>query len=114
MIKKLNQMIEKLGFATNIEIKCNNDENMENITSIMTKQMEVIIPLGDLIDKEAEKTRLEEEIKKLEQEVLRCEKMLSNPGFTSKAPQTKIEEEKSKLLKYKEQLSTAKERYEAL
>lgn len=114
MIRDSKTMIEKLGFANSIEIKANKDNLPDNTTSLMSANMEVIIPLGDLIDKQAEKTRLEEEIKKLEQEVLRCEKMLSNPGFTSKAPATKIEEEKSKLAKYQEQLNTTKERYETL
>ena len=114
MLETSKAMIEKLGFATDLEIKEENDVNMENVTSIMTKQMEVIIPLGDLIDKEAEKARLEEEIKKLESEVARCEKMLSNPGFVAKAPEAKINEEKEKLTKYKGLLQTAKERLEGL
>jgi len=74
--------------------------------------MEVIIPFGDLVDMEEEKKRLESEIKKLEAEVLRASKMLSNPGFTSKAPSQKIEEEKQKLAKYEEMLKIAKQRYE--
>ena len=107
-------MIEKLGFANSVEVQNKKQENLENVTSIMTKDMEVIIPLGDLIDKEAEKTRLEEEIKKLEAEVLRAEKMLSNPGFVSKAPAQKIEEEKAKLIKYQDLLTKAKENLNAL
>ena len=35
--------------------------------------------------------------------------MLSNPGFVNKAPQSKIEEEKAKLAKYKEMLQTVLE-----
>ena len=46
--------------------------------------------------------------KRLEAEVARCEKMLSNPGFVNKAPQAKIEEEKAKLEKYKEMLEKLK------
>ena len=80
----------------------------------MTEGIEAIIPFGDLVDKEAEKARLEEEIKKLESEVARCEKMLSNPGFVAKAPEAKITEEKEKLTKYKGLLQTAKERLEGL
>lgn len=114
MLETSKAMIEKLGFATDLEIKEENDVNMENVTSIMTKQMEVIIPLGDLIDKEAEKARLEEEIKKLTSEVERATKMLSNPGFVAKAPETKINEEKEKLAKYEGLLQTAKERLEGL
>ncbi len=114
MLETSKAMIEKLGFATDLEIKEENDVNMENVTSIMTKQMEVIIPLGDLIDKEAEKARLEEEIKKLTSEVERATKMLSNPGFVAKAPEAKINEEKEKLAKYEGLLQTAKERLEGL
>ena len=51
-------------------------------------------------------------IKKLEAEVQRASKMLSNPGFVSKAPAQKIEEEKAKLARYEEMLKNAKERYE--
>ncbi len=114
MLETSKAMIEKLGFATDLEIKEENDVNMENATSIMTKQMEVIIELGDLIDKEAERTRLEEEIKKLTSEVERASKMLSNPGFVAKAPEAKINEEKEKLAKYEGLLQTAKERLEGL
>ena len=114
MLQTSKAMIEKLGFATDLEIKEENDVNMENVTSIMTKQMEVIIELGDLIDKEAEKARLEEEIKKLTSEVERATKMLSNPGFVAKAPEAKINEEKEKLAKYEGLLQTAKERLEGL
>ena len=44
------------------------------------------------------KKKQEEKKKKqrLESEVARCEKMLSNPGFVNKASVAKIEEEKKK------------------
>ena len=48
--------------------------------------------------------------KRLESEVARCEKMLSNPGFVNKAPEKKIQEEKDKLEKYKEMLAKVIER----
>ena len=114
MIDSSTTMIEKLGFANELQVKEEKEGTLENVTSIMTEKMEVIIPLGDLIDKEAEKQRLEEEIRKLEAEVQRAEKMLSNPGFVSKAPAQKIDEEKAKLEKYKTLLETSKERLEGL
>ena len=52
---------------------------------------------------------MEEERKKLQAEVARCEKMLSNPGFVNKAPQAKIDEEKAKLEKYKDMLEKVNE-----
>ena len=117
---KLNQMlisseamIKKLGFASKVTVT-DKKQDMENTTSIVTENIEVIIPLGDLIDKEAERERLEEEIKKLTAEVERASKMLSNENFIAKAPKAKVDEEKAKLSKYEDLLKTAKERLEAL
>ena len=63
------------------------------------------MPLEGLVDLEEEKRRVEKEKERLKAEIERCEKMLSNPGFINKAPQTKIDEEKMKLEKYKEMFS---------
>ena len=112
MLNTSKIMIEKLGFASEIEIRNEKGEVDSNSSSILTKSMEVVIPLGALIDMEEEKKRLEGEIAKLEAEVARASKMLSNPGFTSKAPEAKIKEEQEKLAKYEEMLKNAKERYE--
>ena len=59
---------------------------------------------------EAEKERLQNEKTKLESEVARATKMLSNPGFVNKAPEAKINEEKAKLVKYQEMLDSVNER----
>ena len=56
------------------------------------------------IDKEELIAKLDKEIAMLKSEVERSEKMLSNPGFVSKAPETKINLEKEKLAKNKAQL----------
>lgn len=50
----------------------------------------------------------------MESEVARCNKMLSNPGFINKAPESKINEEKEKLAKYEEMLNASKERLEKI
>ena len=62
------------------------------------------MPLEGLVDLEEEAKRKEEERKKIEFEIARAEKILSNPGFINKAPQAKIDEEKAKLEKYREML----------
>ncbi|MBP3255158.1 MAG: valine--tRNA ligase [Clostridia bacterium] len=114
MIETSKTMVEKLSFASEIEIRDEKGEIDSNSSSILTKEMEVIIPFGDLIDMEEEKKRLEGEITKLEAEVTRASKMLSNPGFVSKAPEAKIAEEKAKLAKYEEMLTSAKQRLESM
>ena len=81
-----------------------------NAISIMSSGIEVYMPFEDLVDIKEEIERLEKEKTKLEAEVLRGEKMLSNPGFVNKAPEAKINEEKTKLQNYKQMLETVIER----
>ena len=74
----------------------------------------LIIELGDYVDKEAEKQKLEAEVKKLQGEIKRCEGMLSNPNFTSKAPQAKVDLERKKLEDYKSKYEAAMEKLESM
>ena len=68
----------------------------------------VIIPLKTLINIEEEKKNLELELKKMTQEIKRCESMLSNDNFLKKAPQSKIQEEKNKLQEYQSKYNEIK------
>jgi valyl-tRNA synthetase len=113
-IEQSTTFLEKLGFANKIEIQENNENIPEMQVTIISKNMEVHIPFEELVDIEEEKKRLEEEKKKLEAEVARGEKMLSNPGFVSKAPEKKINEEKEKLANYKELLQNVTQKLEKM
>jgi valyl-tRNA synthetase len=104
VIKESESFLEKLGFANQIEIQETTENIPDNAVAIISNNMEVHIPFEELVDIEEEKKRLEAEKTRLEGEVARGEKMLSNPGFVSKAPETKINEEKEKLANYKELL----------
>lgn len=73
------------------------------IVSVHTSS-KVMIPLKTLINVEEEIKRLTTLKCKLEQEVERCEKMLNNQNFVSKAPAFKIEAERNKLSDYQNQL----------
>ena len=107
-------MIQKLGYANEIIVQEEKKNIPQNAMSIVTKHMEVFIPFEDLVEIEAEKQRLTVEIKRLEAEVQRAEKMLANPGFVNKAPEKKVQEEKEKLAKYQTMLVATKERLEKL
>jgi len=66
-------------------------------------EMEVLVPMADLIDKEAELTRLAKEIDKQDKLITGIEKKLANESFVAKAPEAVVEKERGKL---KEFLST--------
>ena len=113
-IEEAKEFLLKLGFGDKVKIQKDKNGISDNAISILQNGIEVYIPFEGLVDIEEEKNRLEQEKTKLEAEVLRCEKMLSNPGFINKAPASKIDEEKSKLEKYKEMLKNTKERLKTL
>ncbi len=110
LVNESEELFKKLGFASEIELKDNKDGIPQNAVSVVTDGIEIFMPFEDLVDISAEKERLEGEKTKLEAEVMRAEKMLSNPGFVNKAPEAKINEEKAKLAKYKEMLDSVIER----
>ncbi len=62
--------------------------------------MEVLVPMADLIDKDAELTRLAKEIDKQDTLIGGIEKKLSNESFVAKAPAAVVEKERGKLKEY--------------
>lgn len=87
---------------------------------ILSKRGELkIYDFGDmLIDNQAGRgeiiARIDKEIEETKSEIARAEKMLSNDNFLAKAPQEKIELEKSKLNKHKDNLRSLLEKKEKL
>lgn len=113
-IKEAEEFLLKLGFANEIVIVKDEKEVPQNAVSIVVDELKVFIPFEELVDIEEERKRLEGEKAKLEAEVLRGEKMLSNPGFVNKAPEAKVNEEKAKLENYKQMLQNVEERLKSL
>lgn len=107
-LEQAKEFILKLGFGNELKIQENKDGIKDNAIGIIKGEIELYIPFEGLVDLAEEKKRLEAEKEKLENEVLRCEKMLSNPGFVNKAPESKIKEEKEKLAKYNNMLQNVK------
>ena len=101
--------------ASDLHIPLHSKENIpQNVINIVAKGIEVFMPFEDLVDIKEEIERLEKEKTRLEAEVARGEKMLSNPGFVNKAPEAKINEEKAKLENYKQMLKTVEERLSSM
>ncbi len=73
-----------------------------NVVVVLDKAT-VYIPQNDLIDIDKVVADLNKEKSRLENELERSRKMLSNPNFVSKAPEAKLNQEKEKLAKYEAQ-----------
>ncbi|HCA89079.1 MAG TPA: valine--tRNA ligase, partial [Legionellales bacterium] len=65
--------------------------------SVVIGQLELLVPLANLIDKEAELKRLDKELAKLKVEMTRANAKLRNPNFMAKAPDDIILKEQQKL-----------------
>ncbi|MGN1042926.1 MAG: valine--tRNA ligase, partial [Christensenellales bacterium] len=98
-VKDAAQYIEKLAGASKVVFINDKAEAGEKVCRAVTEGAELFIPMGELVDSEKEKARLEKELVKVESEIARSEKMLSNAGFVAKAPAFLIEQEKEKLVK---------------
>ena len=96
----------RLASASDVEVAESFDGKIEadNAIQIITDSATIFLPLSDLVDTEKEIARLEGEQKKLNGEIERLEKKLSNEGFVAKAPAAVVDAERAKLAKYRENL----------
>jgi valyl-tRNA synthetase len=95
---------ERLASASEVLLISQKELIPEGAVSVVIAGAEIFLPLEELVDMEKEKERLNKEKENLEKEIQRVSGKLSNQGFVAKAPQSVIEEERAKELKYREML----------
>ncbi|MBE5828474.1 MAG: valine--tRNA ligase [Butyrivibrio sp.] len=105
---------ESLAYAS--ESVCQSDKSgiADDAVSVALANATIYIPFSDLVDIQAEIQRLTKEKEKLEGELMRSKNMLSNEKFLSKAPESKIAEEKAKQEKYQQTYDQITERLSQL
>ncbi len=99
LFKNADSFIMKLAFAS--EVSFVNEPVTEGAVTIVTDDCKAYIPLGDLVDFEAEKARLQKELDTAKADFDFVNKKLSNQGFVSKAPAAVVEEQREKAEKLK-------------
>ena len=105
--------IKRLAFANEVTVdKAFND--LGNVVTIITDDAKVYIPLGDLVDFEAEKKRLEKELAQAEDKLAFIHKKLSNPGFVNKAPEKVVQQNKDDAAKLEEKIANIKKSIEEI
>lgn len=73
---------------------------------VATSEFVFTLPLEGLVDKDAERQRLEHEIKKVKGDVEFTERRLGNPNFVAKAKPELVDAEKKNLAQYQEKLQS--------
>ena len=103
-----------LASASEVFVQSDKTGIGKDAVSVVIANANIYIPLAELVDLAAEKERLLKEQKRLEGELARVNGMLNNERFISKAPQSKIDEEKAKLEKYTQMMEQVTERLKSM
>ena len=105
--------IDRLARLESITVLKEGEEAPASAAAVVG-EMEILIPMAGLIDKEAELARIAKAMGKLKQDVARFKGKLSNEKFVSNAPEAVIEKEKAKLADSESQLAKLKAQHETI
>ncbi|UTW08998.1 valine--tRNA ligase [Pseudomonas benzenivorans] len=89
-------LLNKLAKLESVRVLAAGEEAPMSATALVG-DMQVLVPMAGLIDKDAELARLDKEIARLDGEVKRVGGKLANEGFVAKAPAEVLDKERAKL-----------------
>ena len=95
--------MQRLASASEIELGDNFD-SLDNAVCIVTHLAKIYIPMGELVDFEAERKRLLKEKENAEKKLAQINGKLSNEGFLSKAPAAVVEGQRADKAKLEEKI----------
>ncbi len=103
-------LLKKLAKVESFTVLGDADEAPLSATALVG-DLQVLVPMAGLIDKDAELARLNKEILRLQGEVQRVSGKLSNAAFVDKAPPAVIEKERAKLAESEQALANFTEQH---
>ena len=115
-LDKYRPLLESLIKPERIEWLNEGDEAPVSALQVVG-DLQVLVPMSDLIDKQAEITRLNKEIGRRQNDISRADGKLKNPNFIRKAPAEIVQKERHKfddLVSALDQLEEQKKRVESL
>ena len=92
--------ILKLAGASEIKFISSQEEAGDKLVTKVLPSCTLYIPMGELVDLDKERERLNKELEKVTEEIRRADGKLNNQGFISKAPKNLVENEREKLNKF--------------
>ena len=105
--------IKRLASSNDVEVK-SSFVNLGNTVTIVTDNAKIYIPMGDLVDFEAERKRLEKELAQAQDKLDFINKKLSNPGFVNKAPEKVVNQNTEDAAKLEDKIENVKKSIESL
>ena len=97
--ERLDKFTRELTFLVRPESLTWLGDNAEKPMSAtaLVGEMELLVPMAGLIDKEAELARLDKEIDRKQKDRAKTEGKINNPSFVEKAPEEVVQKERDKL-----------------
>ena len=105
--------LDKLSKLETVTTLKDGEEAPASATALVG-EMEILIPMAGLIDKDAELARITKAMDKVDKDVSRTRGKLGNEKFVSNAPDAVIEKERAKLEEGEKQLEKLKAQYETI
>jgi len=102
------QFLKKLAKLADLTWLSAGEEGPVAATALVG-ELEILVPMAGLIDKDAELQRLGREIEKLEKDLSRIKGKLGNASFVDKAPAAVVAKEKEKMEAQQQALETLQE-----
>ncbi len=99
--------MQKLASASDVEIA--DAFEIEGAVCIVTQDAKIYIPMGELVDFEAEKARLNKELAAVQKDLDFVNNKLSNENFVAKAPANVVAAQREQAAKYAEKIAMLKE-----
>ncbi len=102
--------LNKLAGVGEVTFVESSEEVSGNVSALVTRDAQILIPLGELVDAEKEIARIKAEIAQTEGVINKTNGLLANTAFVAKAPAKLVENEKEKLKNALEKLEQLKDK----
>ena len=112
-LSKNSQYLRKLAKISHIDWLAA-DDAVPLAATALAGELEILVPMAGLIDKDAEINRLNREIGKLESDQTRLQGKLNNAAFVDKAPAAVVAKEKDKMHTQRQALETLREQLQRI
>ena len=107
------EFIKRLAYASEVTVS-GAFEDPGNIVTVITDSAKIFIPMGELVDFEAERKRLQKELAAAQDKLDFINKKLSNPGFVNKAPEKVVNQNREDAAKLEEKIAGIQDSLDSL
>ena len=99
--------MQRLASASEVEVA--DEFELDGAVCIVTHDAKIFIPMGELVDFEAERARLNKELAAVEKDLAFVNGKLSNENFVAKAPANVVAAQREQAAKYQEKIAMLKD-----